>query len=229
MALGGEGGFAAALATMASSVTSRASWGSGSREFSSIMRVRRAESSEPQLTPMRTGLSFSMAGSMPMIAFSRGAYSEPVALVSTFGGLTLLWIAWQTGKLPHFFVAGLLIGVGSLARIDGGVTLIGVLAGFAVVTLAARSRELRVKAALACTAWAVGAGVLDGFSLVDGKINSPVYQSSEWGGIFPLLVATVPGVPRHRGGGLPPARASAGGCWPATSGDGRRVCSSRPW
>ncbi|MET3808756.1 hypothetical protein ABIB25_005786 [Nakamurella sp. UYEF19] len=138
------------------------------------------------LVPMVT-----LAACMPMVAFSRGAYSEPVALVSTFGGLTLLWIAWQTGRLGHFFAAGLLIGVGSLARIDGGVTLIGVLAGFAVVTIAARSREVRVRTALACTAWAAGAGVLDGFSLLDGKVNSPVYQASEWSGIFPLLVATI--------------------------------------
>ena len=132
-----------------------------------------------------------LAACMPMVAFSRGAYSEPVALVSTFGGLTLLWIAWQTGKLGHFFAAGLLIGVGSLARIDGGVTLIGLLAGFAVVTLGARSRAVRIRTALACTAWALGAGALDGLSLIDGKINSPVYQSSEWHGILPLLVGTL--------------------------------------
>ncbi len=138
------------------------------------------------LLPMVT-----LAACMPMVAFSRGAYSEPVALVSTFGGLTLLWIAWQTGGLGQFFAAGLLIGVGSLARIDGGVTLIGVLAGFAVVTLGARSRTVRVRAALACTAWALGAGLLDAFSLLDGKINSPVYQTSQWSGIFPLLVATI--------------------------------------
>ena len=43
---------------MASMVTSRASRGSGSREFSSIMRVSSAWSSEPQFTPMRTGFWF---------------------------------------------------------------------------------------------------------------------------------------------------------------------------
>jgi len=53
-----------ALATMASSVTSRASLGAGSREFASIMRVSSAASSDPQLTPMRTGLRFSMATSI---------------------------------------------------------------------------------------------------------------------------------------------------------------------
>lgn len=138
------------------------------------------------LLPMVT-----LAACMPMVAFSRGTYSEPVALVATFGGLTLLWIAWQTGHLGQFFVAGLFFGVSSLARIDGGVTLIGVLAGFAVVTLGARNRHVRTRAALACTAWAVAAGVLDGASLIDGKINSPIYQTSEWHGIFPLLVGTV--------------------------------------
>ena len=132
-----------------------------------------------------------LAISMPLVAFSRGAYSEPVALVSTFGGLTMLWIGWQTGRHVHFFTAGLLTGVSSLARIDGGVTLIGVLAGFAVVTLAARSREIRLRAAVAGSAWALGAGALNALSLVDGKLNSPIYQSSEWHGIFPLLIASV--------------------------------------
>ena len=49
---------------MASSVTSRASLGSARREFSSIMRVSRAWSSDPQFTPMRTGRSYSMAASI---------------------------------------------------------------------------------------------------------------------------------------------------------------------
>ena len=46
---------------MASIMTSRASSGSASLEFSSIMRVSSAWSSEPQLTPMRTGFWFSTA------------------------------------------------------------------------------------------------------------------------------------------------------------------------
>ena len=40
---------------MASIMTSRASSGSASFELSSIILVRSAWSSEPQLTPMRTG------------------------------------------------------------------------------------------------------------------------------------------------------------------------------
>ena len=46
---------------MASIITSRASRGSASRALASISSVRSAWSSEPQLTPIRTGLSFSIA------------------------------------------------------------------------------------------------------------------------------------------------------------------------
>jgi len=53
-----------ALTTIASMVTSRASSGSASREFSSIMRVSSAWSSDPQFTPMRTGFWFSTATSI---------------------------------------------------------------------------------------------------------------------------------------------------------------------
>ena len=42
--------------TMASCMTARASSGSGDFEFSSISSVSSSWSSEPQLTPMRTGL-----------------------------------------------------------------------------------------------------------------------------------------------------------------------------
>jgi hypothetical protein len=49
---------------MASIMTSRAGIGSARREFSSIIVVSRAWSSEPQLTPMRTGFWFSTAHSI---------------------------------------------------------------------------------------------------------------------------------------------------------------------
>ena len=47
--------------TIASIITSRDSRGSGSFAFTSMRSVRSAWSSEPQLTPMRTGLSLSIA------------------------------------------------------------------------------------------------------------------------------------------------------------------------
>ena len=50
--------------TMASRVTARASRGLGEAVFSSISLVSSSWSSEPQLAPMRTGLSFLLAISM---------------------------------------------------------------------------------------------------------------------------------------------------------------------
>ena len=47
--------------SIASIITSRASRGSAARALASISSVRMAWSSEPQLTPIRTGLSLSMA------------------------------------------------------------------------------------------------------------------------------------------------------------------------
>ena len=55
---------------IASIITSRASRGSASAAFSSISSVSSAWSSEPQLTPIRTGLSFSIATRTIVAKFS---------------------------------------------------------------------------------------------------------------------------------------------------------------
>ncbi len=52
-----------ALSTIALSVTSRASSGSACSAFSSISSVSRFWSSEPQFTPIRTGLAWASATS----------------------------------------------------------------------------------------------------------------------------------------------------------------------
>jgi hypothetical protein len=128
---------------------------------------------------------------MPMIAFSRAPYSEPTALAAVFGGLTLLWIGWERGQWWTFAVAGVLTGVGSLARIDGGIAIIGMLAGFGVVTLGARSTFVRRQAAARATWFFLGAGLMNAFGLLDSKLNSPIYLSSESGNLVPLAIGTV--------------------------------------
>ncbi len=81
-----------------------------------------------------------LAVCMPMIAFSRAPYSEPTA----WPRFSVGWCC--SGRLGTPFCGGLrggrvLTGVGSLARIDGGIAIVGVLAGFGVVTLGARSTQ----------------------------------------------------------------------------------------
>ena len=132
-----------------------------------------------------------LALGMPMIAFSRAPYSEPTALAATFGGLLLLWLAWERRRVMGFVVAGLLMGVGSLARIDGGIAIIGVLAAFGVVTLFARSGGTRRRAALYATSYFLASGLMNGFGLLDARRNSPNYLTSESHNVMPLTIATV--------------------------------------
>ncbi len=59
-----------ALSRIASSTTARSSSGAARRAFSSIRRVSSARSSEPQLTPIRTGFPCSAATSIMRRKFS---------------------------------------------------------------------------------------------------------------------------------------------------------------
>ena len=68
-----------AEATIASRVTSAADTGAGDDALSSIMRVSSAWSSEPQLTPMLTGLSYFSAISI-MVANWRSRFSPKPTL-----------------------------------------------------------------------------------------------------------------------------------------------------
>ena len=68
--------------TSASRITSCADHGAAAREFSSIRRASKAWSSDPQLTPMRTGLSKRQATSI-----MRRKLSSRRALVPTLPGL----------------------------------------------------------------------------------------------------------------------------------------------
>ncbi len=79
-----------------------------------------------------------MAGSLPMLQFSRALYSEPLALTFTLLGAALLWRAWQRDSVPGYVGAGLGFGAVALARIDGSLPLIGVLTGLAVAALVRR-------------------------------------------------------------------------------------------
>lgn len=127
---------------------------------------------------------------MPLISVTRSPYSEPTALVAVFGGLTLLWTSWYSRKWSHFLVAGLLLGVSALARIDAGATVIGVLAGFGVVALGARSTAVRRQAAVRATAFFVGSGLCMLLGILDGLINSKVYLEAEADNLVPLTIVT---------------------------------------
>jgi hypothetical protein len=60
-----------------------------------------------------------LAVSMPMLEFSRDSYTEPLALLLLFGGLSVLWRAVESGRTAEFALAGLTAGSCAMARIDG--------------------------------------------------------------------------------------------------------------
>ena len=69
-----------------------------------------------------------LAASLPWVHLSRDAFSEPLAALLLFGGLTLLWDATSTGSRARAAGAGLLLGAVAMARVEGFVILLPLVA-----------------------------------------------------------------------------------------------------
>lgn len=144
-----------------------------------------------------------LAGSLPMLEFSRALYSEPLAMTFTFLGTTLLWDAWKRDRVPGYLLAGAAFGGAGLARIDGTLPLLGVLVG---VTVAAFIEPGRNASRRRWAAPLVLLGALPGVLLgyLDGLRNSGAYVHDLGGqlrllstglavaGVFCLLGAILP-------------------------------------
>lgn len=76
-----------------------------------------------------------LALSLPMTAFSRALYSEPLAAALTLLGAALLLDAWRAGRAKDLVLAGLALGAVALVRIDGLLVPVGVLAGLTPLAL----------------------------------------------------------------------------------------------
>lgn len=99
------------------------------------------------LATAAVGLSF------PLLYLSRDTYTEPLALTFTFGGLSFLWLAMQRGRPALWLLAGLLMGMGVLARIDGYLVLIGAAAFFAAYLTLGGKNQLRRRLQQAAVFW----------------------------------------------------------------------------
>lgn len=99
------------------------------------------------LATAAVGLSF------PLLYLSRDTYTEPLALTFTFGGLSFLWLAMQRGRPALWMLAGLLMGMGVLARIDGYLVLIGAAAFFAAYLTLGGKSQLRLRLQQAAIFW----------------------------------------------------------------------------
>jgi hypothetical protein len=96
---------------------------------------------------------------LPQLHFSRATYTEPLAQVFVFGGLTLLWQAHVRQRDGLFALAGLVFGCVALTRIDGLLNLLAlpIWATVVLVTapVGARGRAARQVALLAAPVVAV--------------------------------------------------------------------------
>ncbi len=83
--------------------------------------------------------------SMPMTAFSRVAYTEPVALIALMTCLLGLWEAARTGRKAMWLLAGLGAGAACIARVDGWIVVIGGLVAIGIWGAATTSAAMRRK------------------------------------------------------------------------------------
>jgi hypothetical protein len=139
----------------------------------------------------------SLGACIPMVYFSRAEYTEPVAMLFVFGGLTMLWSAATErtrASLWRFGFAGLTIGASQIARIDGLVAVVGACVGIGAVSILARDKGRRSHGRLALIAFVVGAAITVGLGTIDLKVNSPVYFSAEESRTNPLFFLAVAAV-----------------------------------
>jgi hypothetical protein len=135
-----------------------------------------------------------LAASIPMVYFSRAEYTEPIAMLFVFGGLTMLWSAVterSRASLWRFAFAGVTIGASQIARIDGLVAVVGAVAGIGIVSVLARDRARRTHGRLAVVAFAAGAAVTVALGTLDLKRNSPAYFNAEESRTRPLFYLAV--------------------------------------
>ena len=143
-----------------------------------------------------------LALSMPMVAVARSTYSEPLALAMACGAVAVLASRlggddW-TARRGAFVLAGLYAGSVALARVDGGLVLVGAVL---VVGAAATLRPVpRVDGTRVL--WAlVGTGTtLLGLGLLDLALNSGRYltRGRELVGVVAIVLALAAAVALSR-------------------------------
>ncbi len=133
-----------------------------------------------------------MALAMPLVAFSRSTYSEPLSLALGAAGVTALTTV-MTGdparRGRYAVLAGLFLGAVGLVRIDGGLLLAGALAAVGLWVVVAQVERRAARAVLVRVAGAGSALVLLG--LLDMGRSSGNYLSRLAGQAIAVVAAIV--------------------------------------
>ncbi len=138
-----------------------------------------------------------LALSMPMMVFSRAAYTEPLAMALVFGGLTMAWSAIETRSSARYLVAGGMIGATALVRIDGAAAVVGLIAGIGLTAAAAVPPRTRQRQLVALGLVAGGALSMVLLGYLDLRLHSEQYlynQYEQYTSLIGLLVVAVAAV-----------------------------------
>lgn len=127
-----------------------------------------------------------MALSLPMIFMARDSYTEPLTMTFLFGGLALLLNAQGDRKYWQWWLAGLVLGIAALTRIDAYLAFIGIeLAAIAMLLVATKKDRLPL---LACAVWlAIGMSIGGYLGWLDTVLLSKPYYLAHQPFIVPQL------------------------------------------
>lgn len=135
-----------------------------------------------------------LALTLPFLAFSRSAYTEPLVLALTFGGVALVLGGIARPTAGRFALAGGLLGTAAAVRIDGAVIVVAAALGLASAVLLARGSDRRRRLARSAVAGLAALLVTAALGLVDLVVLSPVYVQEHGSLLLALMVASGVGV-----------------------------------
>lgn len=134
-----------------------------------------------------------MSLSLPLLFAVRDSYTEPLTMTFVFGGLTLLAYAQQNRQKWQWWLAGLVLGCTSLARIDAYIILAGIEVALLIWLLLAARAERRTLAT--CIGWLVLGTALGAYlAWLDVTLLSTAYYEAHRHLIVPelLLITALP-------------------------------------
>lgn len=131
-----------------------------------------------------------LALTLPFLAFSRSAYTEPLVLALTFGGVALVLGGMDRPTAGRFALAGGLLGTAAAVRIDGAVIVVGAALGLVSAVLLARGSAHRWRLARSAVAGLAALLVTAGLGLVDLAVLSPAYAEEHGSLLVPLMAAS---------------------------------------
>jgi len=113
--------------------------------------------------------------SLPMAAFSRVAYTEPLSLIAVMACLLGLWQAARTHRRAMWLLAGIGAGCVPICRIDGWVVVIGAFVGIGIWGAFAASRAVRRKILAGLGWFAIAVFPIGALGATDLILHSPDY------------------------------------------------------